>query len=133
METQNRACANAIALPAHMGHYSPTHPCASAPSISGIDPFDIDTPILRLFRLRCQMRDAINQAAVDRPEASDEMLDAEVEAMSKIEARLLKLPTTCAADFAAKVIVDTSEAGCLSEWQTGQLWKEARALTGCTV
>lgn len=77
------------------------------------------------------MSAAINQAASARPEANDAILDAKVEEMHKIETKMMKLPTTCAADFAAKVIVDTSEAVCLSEWQTGQLWKEARALTGC--
>jgi hypothetical protein len=34
---------------------------------------------------------------------------------------MMHLSTTCAADFAAKVIVDSAEAGRLSDWQTGQI------------
>lgn len=105
----------------------------AAPAVAIADPNDGDTAILRLFRERCDLRDAINNAWMNDPDTSDEALDADVDVMRAIEAQMMRLPTTCAADFAAKVIVDTAEAGCLSEWETGALWKEARALTGCSI
>lgn len=48
-----------------------------------------------------------------------------------VEGRLMILPSQTAADFAAKIIVDTARASMFSEWRTGALWIEARALTGC--
>jgi len=47
-----------------------------------------------------------------------------------IEDRLIALPSLTAADFAAKVIVDTARGNMFSDWKTGALWIEARALTG---
>ena len=82
---------------------------------------------------RCSLRDAINDTAQHDPDISDEVLDADVDVMRGIEAQIMRLPTTCTADFAAKVIIDSSDGGCLSEWETGLLWKEARALTGCSI
>ena len=92
-----------------------------------------ETEILRLFRERCRLGDAIEHSSKNDPDATDETLDAELAVMRTVEAEIMRLPTTCAADFAAKAIVDTAEAGCLSEWETGALWKEARALTGCSI
>ena len=97
------------------------------------DPDEGGTEILRLFRERCRMCEVINFNSKNNPNMSDEDLDAEVDVMRAVEAQIMDLPSTCAADFAAKVIIDTAEAGCLSEWETGTLWKEARALTGCAV
>jgi hypothetical protein len=81
------------------------------------------TPTVQLFHQRCGVKGAIDFAA----------LDAEVELLRRTEAEMMHLPITCAADFAAKVIVDTAEAGRLSDKQTGQIWQDARALTGCAV
>ena len=50
------------------------------------------------------------------------------EQTEKLAAAMMAEPCTCAADFAAKVIVDTYNAGALSDWETGALWKEAREL-----
>jgi len=91
---------------------------------------DHNTPILRLFRQRCAVRDQINNVPSG---TSDETMDAEIEVLRAIEARLMQLPTICVADFAAKAIVDSSDAGYLSEWEDGAFWKEAHALTGCSI
>jgi hypothetical protein len=66
---------------------------------------------VQLFHQRCGVKGAIDFAA----------LDAEAELLRRTEAEMMHIPTTCAADFAAKVIVDTAEAGRLSHWQTGQI------------
>ncbi|WP_133119889.1 hypothetical protein [Pseudooceanicola lipolyticus] len=63
------------------------------------------------------------------------MTDIELDARffdpaDEIEAEMMALPCTCAADFAAKAIVDTVRGGVFSDWETGSLWVEARALTG---
>jgi hypothetical protein len=68
-------------------------------------------PTVQLFHQRCGVKGAIDFAA----------LDAEAELLRRTEAEMMHIPTTCAADFAAKVIVDTAEAGRLSDWQTGQI------------
>jgi hypothetical protein len=102
-------------------------------TINTANPSHGDTKILLLFRERCRLRDAIENSSENDPNASDETLDAEVAVMRTVEAKIMSLPSTCAADFAAKAIVDTAEAGCLSEWETGALWKEARRLTGWSI
>lgn len=90
-----------------------------------------DTPILRLFR---QHR-AIIDAATRHAQVSIDVEDEEMERLfyrhsDRIEAEMMALPCTCAADFAAKVIVDTNRGGVFSDWETGAIWQEARALTG---
>ena len=47
---------------------------------------------------------------------------------SKIEEEMMAQPSTCAADFAAKAIVDSCKGGLMSDWETGAFWKEARQL-----
>ncbi|MFC0339788.1 hypothetical protein [Paracoccus niistensis] len=91
-----------------------------------------DTPILRLFR----QHQAINDAAMvhvcvatgkDEDEELDRLFYRE---RDRIQDEMMALPCTCAADFAAKVIVDTCNGGLFSDWETGAIWQEARALTG---
>ena len=91
-----------------------------------------ETPILRLFR----EYEAITEAAgvhVCSGTGKDE--DEELERLfyrerDQIEGEMMALPCTCAADFAAKVIVDTCKGGLYSNWETGAIWIEARALIG---
>lgn len=43
---------------------------------------------------------------------------------------MMELPCTCAADFAAKVVLETVKGQAYSDWETGPLWIEARRLVG---
>ncbi|SFQ66589.1 hypothetical protein SAMN05421853_11773 [Roseivivax halotolerans] len=43
---------------------------------------------------------------------------------------MMALPCTCAADFAAKAIIDTVDGAVFSDWESGGLWVEARELVG---
>lgn len=93
------------------------------------------TPILRLFHQHRAILDAAGEH-VCTGIGKDE--DAELERLfyqhsDKIEEQMMALPCTCAADFAAKVIVDTVRGGIFSDWETGAIWQEARALTGSAV
>lgn len=88
-----------------------------------------ETPILRLFRQHQKIVDAA-EAYVCTTSKEDEELDRLFyHRKDRIEAELMELPCTSAADFAAKVIVDTAKGRVFSEWETGDLWIEARALT----
>lgn len=92
-----------------------------------------DTQILRLFRQVQTLRDGVDHDARFNPAISEETLDARIDEMRAIEDRLMGLPTTCSADLAAKFIIDTHYGCLMSEWETCDLWHEARALTGCPV
>lgn len=96
------------------------------------------TPIMSLFhKHRAVLKNSaqcIIAAHGPRAKARDRAAAARViEKLNKIEAELMALPTTCAADFAAKVIMDTCCGGACSDWETGALWREARELTGMEV
>ncbi len=85
-----------------------------------------ESPILRLFHEYERLRPVV-KAARDEAEA-DRLYDR----MSAIEAEMMALSSASAADFAAKTICDTDRGGLFSDWETGALWIEARALTGCS-
>ena len=91
-----------------------------------------DTPIMRLFREREALRHAANEHV---PISTGKAADDEFKPLfwkhrDGLDEQLMALPCTCAADFAAKVIVDTTCGGLFSPWDTGEIWVEARALTG---
>ncbi len=86
---------------------------------------DPDTPIMRLFRQLRAKRDRINS----QEGLSDETLNSLTEELTALDDEIMRLPVTCAADFAAKVITDSADGGAISHWETGQIWSEARALT----
>ncbi|RME99984.1 MAG: hypothetical protein D6773_12135 [Alphaproteobacteria bacterium] len=86
-----------------------------------------ESPILRLFHEYERLRPAL-EAAGDEAEA-DRLYDR----MSVLEAEMMALPSVTAADFAAKTIRDSCRGVMFSDWETGGLWIEARALTGCGV
>jgi len=91
--------------------------------------------ILRLFHQYWAILDAACEHVCTTP-GKDE--DAELERLfyqhsDKIEAEMMALPCTSAADFAAKVIVYTVRGSVYSDWGTGAIWREARALTGIAV
>lgn len=67
---------------------------------------------------------------VSTEKAEDEEMDRLFYCRSdKIEDEMMALPCICAAEFAAKLIVDTVRGRLFSDWETGALWVEARALT----
>lgn len=112
-------------------------PCAvaSRPMPTSMAPTDgNDTPILRLFR---RHREIINSAtahdfhdaAVDEDEELERIFYQEAD---RIEDEMMALPCTCAADLAAKLIVDSCCGVAFTDWKTGPLWIEARALAGFT-
>lgn len=96
---------------------------------------DGETEILRLFREHEAILDAAGKhdcAATGKDEAAElELLF--YQHSDKIEAEMMALPCTCAADFAAKMIVDTVRGGTFSDWEKGAIWQEARTLTGCSI
>lgn len=93
---------------------------------------DGDTPILRLFH----QREAIMEAAKEHVTSeTGEDADEEMERLfynqaDRLDDEMMALPSTCAADFAAKVIVATSRASVMPCWESAAIWQEACALTG---
>lgn len=85
-----------------------------------------ETRILRMFR----EYQAVKTELGNQPLESDEADAPFFKEMDAIEEKMMALPCTCAADFAAKVIVDTVNGGIFSDWKLGALWKEARELVG---
>lgn len=90
----------------------------------------LETPVLRLYRQIMDIREA---AKTYEPKADGKAAEDEVDRLfwapaAKLERQMMALPSTCAADFAAKAIVDSAEGGALTDWETGAFWREARSL-----
>lgn len=89
--------------------------------------FSQETAILHLFR----RHQALIQGGKAAYASGDERLaDDLCDQATEIEAQLMDMPSTCAADFAAKLIVDTCQGSIFDDWSAGVLWQEARQLTG---
>lgn len=87
------------------------------------------TPILSLF----QKWDALYQEGYDLSK-SEKAVERDIVIMRRYERKIMALPTTCAADFAAKVIVFTSYGDfALQEDGTHDLIAEAKSLTSTEV
>lgn len=100
----------------------------SSLSVVGIGRDAADTPILVLYRRYVALTD---QAAAHVCASSDE--EAELDRIfyqerDQIEDAMMAMPSSCAADFAAKVMVDTCEGSIFSDTERGALWVEARQL-----
>lgn len=92
------------------------------------------TPIMKLFHEHKKIEAALEAYVPDH--GADEEIETRrlfLDPMLSIANEIMSLPSQNAADFAAKAIIDTSDAVFFSEWETGALWVEARALTGCKV
>lgn len=91
-----------------------------------------DTEILRLFREHQAIQSAAsNHVCTETGKNEDAELDRLFYDKAHLIAnKMLALPSTCAADFAAKTVVETCCGGLLPDWETSPLWIEARALTG---
>lgn len=90
----------------------------------------IDTPILRLFREHeAIIKAASNHVSTLKGKAEDREFERLFfDRANAIEEEMMAEPCTCAADFAAKMIVDSCRGGSYSDWETGPIWQEARAL-----
>ena len=92
-----------------------------------------ETPsrILELFREHLEIgREATDY---DVPDGVNETQLLEVlfwERRDRLEEEMMSLPAVSAADFAAKLIVDSVNGSLFSDWDNGKLWREARALVG---
>lgn len=96
---------------------------------------EAETPIVRLYREYNRITDAAHAhfeagTGFEGKDEDEEMDRLFYNQRGQIEAEMMALPCTCAADFAAKVIVDTAQGSLYSDWNTGPLWAEARALIG---
>lgn len=89
-----------------------------------------ETPILRLFRKHREILDAAWNHVCTEADEDEELERLFYRRSDKIVAEMMALTCTCAADFAAKVIVDTRRGELIDKWETGALWQEARALVG---
>ncbi|PZQ49788.1 MAG: hypothetical protein DI556_09975 [Rhodovulum sulfidophilum] len=92
----------------------------------GADP-DGDREILRLFHERRAILAALPNHPIDTDEEHERLFYGPADVLRD---RMMAIPAKTSAGFAAKVIVDTSEGGLFTDWETGELWKEARRLTG---
>ncbi|HVX35228.1 MAG TPA: hypothetical protein VHC71_03305 [Hyphomicrobium sp.] len=94
-----------------------------------------ETPILRLLRAWEAINAEADAYVVDDSLSIDEQ-DALFDRLFWSRARavakeMMEIPCTCAADFAAKLIVVTLRGfTCVQDWNTGAIWPEARRLTG---
>lgn len=91
---------------------------------------EADAPVIpRLYR----EREALRAAYLVYPVADGLDHDAECDALfldraDELADAIEALPAVTAADFAAKAAVATVDGGLCIDWDTGALWKEARAL-----
>lgn len=96
-------------------------PAAGMAMSATAQPGPDQTPILRLFEKHC----SLTSAGKENREFADDPRD-------QIEEEMMALPSTCAADLAAKMIV----AHCYGEFSCLELdcrvWTEARALVGAS-
>lgn len=86
-----------------------------------------DTRIVKLYR---EHRDILARGTVYPSDDDDELERLFWNEANAIEAEMMALPCTCAADFAAKMVIATSEGGVMIDWETDPLWIEARRLIG---
>lgn len=83
-----------------------------------------DTPILALYREYSAIKEII------RSTSSDELEDWFFAQSDRIEAAMTELPCTCAADFAAKMLVSHCDGDFSCLGKTDPVWVEARQLVG---
>lgn len=91
------------------------------------------TPIMALYGQYCALTIAADRHACTWPDEEAELDCLFYDERDRIESQIMALPCTCAGDFAAKVIVDTGRGCLFSDWETGQIWIEARALAAAAM
>lgn len=94
-----------------------------------------DTEIMLLFRQHRAIMKAGEEYECDLSDPNiDEKLDRLFyQRADQLEEVILSLPSTCAADFAAKIIVRSSCGQTIDDWGSGKVWQEARELTGLSM
>ncbi|WP_323716234.1 hypothetical protein [Paracoccus aminovorans] len=88
------------------------------------------SPIMTLFHDYQRLSEAAQQHVCIEDDEDAELERLFYRERDQIVGRICRLPCVCASDFAAKLIVDTCQGMLFSEWDTGDLWREARALVG---
>lgn len=97
---------------------------------SGAVAENTDTAIMRLFRKHQALTDAADAYKPDDMTITDEEMNLLFyNERDGIEDEMMTLPCAGVADFAAKMIVATMRGGVSYDWETGDIWAEARALT----
>lgn len=86
-------------------------------------------PIMALYRRYCILTVAADQHVCTTPDPDEELQQLFFADRDQIEDQIMALPCVSAADFAAKMIVDSCRGDLCSDWQNGSIWIEARALT----
>ncbi|WP_457646429.1 hypothetical protein [Profundibacter sp.] len=120
---KNRVCANDTVLPALTRRAALAAPLGLLPSnISARN--KNKSEILWLFDRHEQLRQQLN---AENEDAAEDRIFKEMQA---VECRLMAQPSITAADFAAKAIVESAHGILFPDWESGQLWIEARKLVG---
>ena len=91
---------------------------------------DASTPVMVEFAKYRHLRKQTDAFPVNLTDTQEMALGILWDHCILVEHKMMAQPSQTAADFAVKVIVDTN-LGCLySNWESGALWIEARALSG---
>ncbi|WP_417676370.1 hypothetical protein [Pseudodonghicola sp.] len=99
----------------------------TAPAAAALPAYAVEgSGIMTLFRQWLAMTDKLERLPVN---TSDADLDRAYAPRDRLEERLMALPSITAADFAAKIIIDSAQGAVFSDWETGAIWSEARRLT----
>lgn len=124
-----RVCAAGTALPdvSRRSALGAIGACSIAGSICASTWDTAESPIQALFRQHNAIEKRIGSLAQT---ATNEDLEPYYEELFEVHDQLMAIPAQSAADFAAKVIVDTCRGSTFAEWEDGHLWKEARQLVG---
>lgn len=95
-------------------------------------PMTAPTKILDLYHRIAALNDAGSKhvTGLDGEEDDEEMERLFYRERDQLTKEMMATPCTCAADFAAKTVVSTCEGSLFDDWETGELWIEARALIG---
>lgn len=90
------------------------------------------TEILRLFREHFDILKAADdyQCSSSVWPSDDELYRLFFNRADWLEDKIMSTPSTCAADFAAKLIVSSNCGELDDDWSKAAIWQEARALTG---
>lgn len=89
---------------------------------------ETDSEIMRLYREWHVLDEWVEGPATNG--VADDEIDQACDELRAIERRMMAIPATTAAEFAAKVVVNTCKGRCLDDWESGALGKEARRLVG---
>ena len=93
-----------------------------------VAPNAVNTPVMKLFRSWMALREMIFAAMDALPkDADEEPLYAPLDILEK---QIVRTESLTAADFAAKMIICTSEGTLNFDWKSDPVWAEARKLVG---